>query len=108
MKTERGLTRWYCQRLSYPLAKTHRLQGGIGGEKVTSSSKGKATATNSTKKRAASLQVATTEQEGGVTPKKAKVRTLRYGFPYLRPRMRHKLGRVGRRAVCPIDIFSLT
>ena len=56
------------------LGETHQLQGGIGGEKVPSSSKGKATAT---KKRAASFQVATTEQAADVNPKKAKVRTLR-------------------------------
>ena len=64
----------------------------MGGDKSPSPSNGKATATNSTKKRAASLQVDNTEQKDDISHKKAKVRTLRYVFPYLRPRMRHELG----------------
>ena len=60
---------------------TDSLQGGIGGDMLHPSVKEKATAAKSTKKRAASSQVAAAEQEvGEVTAKKAKVRTFQSDF----------------------------
>lgn len=53
---------------------TNVLQGGIRSEDSSSSTKGKATATNSRKKRAASREVADAEYQGGeARTKKAKV-----------------------------------
>ena len=57
---------------------TDRLQDGIGDEKLHPSTKGKATASNSTKKRATSVKAAAGEHEIGEAPaKRAKVRTSR-------------------------------
>ena len=66
---------------------TDRLQGGIVGEMLHPSVRGKTTATNGTKRRAASLQALVTEQEAGdVPPKKAKVRAFRNDSSVLGPR----------------------
>ena len=72
---------------AYSLGMANRLQGGIEGEMLHPCARGESAATNSTKKRAASLQAARTEQEAGDVPiKKAKVRTLRNGSSGSGPR----------------------
>lgn len=72
---------------AYSLSMADGLQGGIEGEMLHPSAGGKSAAANSTKKRAASLEAAPTDQEAGdVTPKKAKVCTLRNDSSELGPR----------------------
>lgn len=84
---ELGTDEMVSPTTAYSLGIANRVQGGIEGEMLHPSARRESTATNSTKKRAASLQAARTEQEAGDIPtKKAKVRTLRNGSSWSGPR----------------------
>lgn len=88
---ETGTDEMVNSTTAYSLGMDNRLQGGIGGEMPHPSVRGESAATNSTKRRAASLQAARTDQEAGDVPtKKAKVRTLRNGSSRSGPRPESK------------------